>query len=162
MKKIIFLRHGKAEPKWKDVDNWSRMLTEKGREKTKDNFDAIRDKITRIDAIVSSAAQRTKMTAEVVAQEIGIDRALIQYHSGLWSNDMSSIISMIRSFPASWKSVIIVWHNDALSDTAMSLTDAPLDMMNKSGFIGLWFDVQDWALVEKKQNNEVWQYNGDE
>lgn len=162
MKKIIFLRHGKAEPKWKDIDNWSRMLTDKGIEKTKEYFDAIRDKISRIDAIVSSAARRTKMTAEVIAQEVDIERHMIQYHSGLWTDDMSTIIAMIRSFPASRKSVIIVWHNDSLSDAAMSLTDAPLDMMNKSGFIGLGFDVTDWALVDKKQNNEVWQYNGDE
>jgi phosphohistidine phosphatase SixA len=46
------------------------MLTEKGVEKTKDNFDAVRDKITRIDAIVSSASRRTKMTAEILAQEL--------------------------------------------------------------------------------------------
>ena len=84
------------------------MLTDKGIEKTKEYFDAIRDKISRIDAIVSSAARRTKMTAEVIAQEVDIERHMIQYHSGLWTDDMSTIIAMIRSFPVSRKSVMIV------------------------------------------------------
>lgn len=57
------------------------MLTAEGIEKTKQYFNAVRDKITRVDAIVSSAAWRTKMTAEIVAQELNIDREAIQYHS---------------------------------------------------------------------------------
>jgi phosphohistidine phosphatase len=161
MKQIIFLRHWKATEKWPKIDDWSRMLTDKGIEKTKEYFDAIRDKITHVDAIVSSGAWRTKMTAEVIALELKMSREMIQYHSWLWTIDYQTIVSMIHSFPVSRKSVIVVWHNDTLSDAAMSLTSAPLDSMVKSGFVGLSFSVEDWGLVDKKNNSEVWQYNGD-
>jgi phosphohistidine phosphatase SixA len=57
------------------------MLTDKGIEKTKEYFDAIRDKITHVDAIVSSGAWRTKMTAEVIALELKMSCEIIQYHS---------------------------------------------------------------------------------
>lgn len=161
MKQVIFIRHGKAEEKWPKIDNWSRMLVKSGIEKTKEYFNSVREKINRVDAIVSSASRRTKMTAEIVATELKIDRHIIQYHSGLWTVDHSTIIAMIRSFPASRKHVIVVWHNDALSDAAMSLTDAPLDSIVKSWLVGLSFSVEDWALVDKKNNSEVWQYNGE-
>lgn len=159
MKQVIFLRHWKAEEKWPKVDNRSRMLVPKWIEKTKENFDAIREKINRVDAIVSSAARRTKMTAEIIATELKIERQMVQYHSGLWTDDHQTIIAMIRSFPTSWKHVVVVGHNDALTDAAIAMTNAPLDSMVKSWFVGLSFSVEDWALVDKKNNSEVWQYN---
>lgn len=162
MKQIIFVRHGKAEEKGPHIRDRSRKLVEKWEQRTLEYFHAIQDKITRIDAIVSSAAWRTKMTAEIVALELGIALEQIQYHSWLWTDNHETILAMIHSFPASWKHVMVVWHNDTLSDAAMSLTDAPLDYMKKSGFIGLSFSVEDRALVNKKYNTEVWQYNGDE
>lgn len=161
MKQVIFIRHGKAEEKWPKIDNWSRMLVKAGIEKTKEYFNAVREKINRVDAIVSSASRRTKMTAEIVATELKIDRHMIQYHSGLWTDDHSTIIAMIRSFPVSRKHVIIVGHNDAFTDAAMALTDAPLDSIVKSWLVWLSFSVEDWALVDKKNNSEVWQYNGE-
>lgn len=84
------------------------MLVKSGIEKTKEYFNSVREKINRVDAIVSSASRRTKMTAEIVATELKIDRHMIQYHSGLWTVDHSTIIAMIRSFPASRKHVIVV------------------------------------------------------
>lgn len=101
------------------------------------------------------------MTAEIAALELWFARQMIQYHSWLWSDDYEAIIAMIHSFPASWTSVIVVGHNDSLSDAAMALTDAPLDSIVKSGLVGLSFSVEDWALVDKKNNSEVWQYNGE-
>lgn len=161
MKQIIFLRHWKAEEKWPKIDDWSRQLIEKWEQKTIKHIAAIRDRITRVDAIISSGAWRTKMTAEVVALELWIERHMIQYHSWLRSDDYEAIVGMIRSFPTSWKSVMIVWHNDSLSDAAMALTNAPLDSILKSWLVGLSFSVEDWALVDKKNNSEVWQYNGE-
>lgn len=162
MKQIIFLRHWKAEEKWPKIDDWSRQLVEKWEQKTIKHITSIRDKITRVDAIISSGAWRTKMTAEVVALELWIERNMIQYHSWLRSDDYETIIAMIRSFPVSRKHVIVVWQNDSLSETAMSLTNAPLDSIVKSWLVWLSFSVEDWALIDKKHNSEVWQYNGDE
>lgn len=161
MKTVIFLRHWKAEEKWAQIDDRSRKLVQKWEEKTKKYFNAVRDKITRVDAIVSSAARRTKMTAEVIALELDIERHLIQYHSGLWTDDKSTILWMIHSFPSSRTHVILVWHDKPLSQSAMSLTNAPLDMIPKSWLVWLSFSVQDWALVDKKNNTDVWQYMGE-
>lgn len=164
MKHIIFIRHGKAEEKWPRIDDWSRKLTEKGEEKTREYIQAVKDKIKHVDAIISSWSRRTKQTAEIIAQELGIARHAIQYHSALWtreSGDKKALLGMIHSFPASWKSVILVGHNDELSEVAMSLTNAPLDYLPKSGSIGLWFSAHDRALIDKENNAEVWQYLGD-
>ena len=161
MKQIIFVRHGKASEKWPKIDDRARPLVEKWAEKTKEYFEKVHDKITRVDAIVSSAAWRTKMTAEIRATELKIPREQIQYHSWLWTTHYDTIVSIIHSFPASWKHVVIVGHNDTISDAAMSLTNAPLDYMVKSGIIWLSFWVDDWALVDKKNNSEIWQYNGE-
>ena len=101
------------------------------------------------------------MTAEIIATELKMERHTIQYHSWLWTEDHSTIIAMIRSFPTSRKHVIIIGHHNTFSDAAMSLTDAPLDWIVKSWIVGLSFSVEDWALVDKKNNSEVWQYNGE-
>lgn len=161
MKQIIFIRHGKAEEKWPKIDDWSRQLVEKWEQKTIKHITAIRDKITRVDAIISSWSWRCKMTAEIVALELWIERNMIQYHSGLRSDDYQALVWMIRSFPVSRKHVVVVWHNDSLSEGAMALTNAPLDSIVKSWLVGLSFSVEDWALVDKKNNSEVWQYNGE-
>jgi phosphohistidine phosphatase len=159
MKKIIFLRHGKATDKWPMIDDWSRHLIEKWEERTIQYLSENRDKIV-VDTIISSGAWRAKMTAEIAALELWIDRNDIQYHPWLRTDNYQSIIDMIFSFPPTWESVLLVWHNDTLTEAAMSLSKKPLEPMLKSWLVWLTYWVQDWTSVDKKNNTNAWQYNG--
>lgn len=78
MKTVYFIRHAETDALVDGVmagGEYETSLTDHGRQQARAAGKALRDK--HIELIVSSPMERTKETAEIIADEVGIDRGTI-------------------------------------------------------------------------------------
>lgn len=161
MKTVIFLRHGKADEKWPKIDDWTRLLTEKWIAVTKENIEDKKDKILPVDAIVSSASWRCKMTADVAAKVLWFDRNAIIYDPRLRTADYMTILDCIVSLNEDWNTVIIVGHNDHLSNAMNALTQQNIGTIPKSGIVCQNFTCSLRTWVNQNSRQKQWKHFGD-
>ena len=92
--KFILLRHGESESNVKDImagqlDGY--LLTEKGIKQSKNVAEILKNE--KIDIIISSPIQRTKQTADIINDVLGIERVeddrIREYDFGAWNGHNS-------------------------------------------------------------------------
>lgn len=91
---IYFVRHGESEANAADVLAGSQIdspMTEKGRAQVGQAIEYIKQHGIKIDHIVSSPMIRTRETAEMIAQAIGINPKSITYDPRLIEHDCGSL-----------------------------------------------------------------------
>lgn len=68
---LFILRHGEAEPRAADVDEFDRALTSKGKEDVRKVTAWIKSADLSFDTIATSPLKRAKDTADIVAKSLG-------------------------------------------------------------------------------------------
>jgi phosphohistidine phosphatase len=68
---LFILRHGEAEPRAADIDEFDRALTSKGREDVRKVAAWIKSADLSFDLIATSPLKRARETAEIVAKSLG-------------------------------------------------------------------------------------------
>lgn len=148
VKKIVLMRHGKAEvaaPRGRDFD---RPLAKRGHQDSILVAAAIAALGDEPDVIVASPALRAKETAEEVARAFirrGIvwDRALYGAGGDAW-------LSAVRGIDPRASCVLIVAHSPGVEEAAALLTGAPPGFLAcpTAGAIGLAYGGPTWKSVD--------------
>lgn len=152
MKKIIFVRHGKAEELDSDFPDFERSLTNKGKIITKCMAARLRKKENSPGIFISSPAFRAVETALIFALEFGIDpekiilNSYIYYKMGL--RYLPKIISNVND---DTDTITLFGHNPSFTEIPNSLCNEGCDFMPKSGVIGISFDIQSWKEIRNKK-----------
>ena len=84
MKKLIFVRHGKAEDPAPEISDFERSLTMKGKIISKLMAQKLREKENSPGIIITSPAFRALETAFIFAEEFGIEPEKIIINSKLY------------------------------------------------------------------------------
>ena len=153
MKRLLILRHAKAEPGL-GVDDFDRALTESGRKDARALGDWMRARGWAPQATLHSSARRTTETAEIIAAD-WLPAASAQSEVGLYNATAPMLIAMARQTPAAVDVLLIVGHNPGMGDMAHQLTgsgadDDRLRMAGKfptCGLAALDFAADDWADI---------------
>ncbi len=97
---IYFVRHGESEANLKGIFAGQRVnsiLTKKGREQAKNTAQKIIKEKIKINKVVSSPLKRAKETAQIIADELGldviIDKRITEYDMGILSGAPLGVIS---------------------------------------------------------------------
>lgn len=146
MKKLIFVRHGKAEDDAPEISDFERSLVSKGKLISRLMARKLKSKEKSPGIIVSSPAFRALETALIFAGEFGVlPKEIVmdsKIYSGLTMKNLPVILSAVSEEAGT---ISLFGHNPSFSDIADGLSKEGCDPMPKSGVVCLSFNIKNWS-----------------
>jgi phosphohistidine phosphatase len=157
MKKLIFVRHGKAEDGSPEISDFERSLTLKGKFISKLMAKKLREKEKSPGVIVSSPAFRALETALIFAGEFGINSDDLILNSSIYYKmsplNLSAILSSINK---EVELVTIFGHNPSFTQIANNLSKDGCDFIPKSGIVCISFNITTWSDIGPDNGKTVY------
>lgn len=122
MKTIYLLRHAKsdwADPSIKDFD---RPLSKRGLSNAPAMGKLLKSKGMIPALVISSTAERTKTTAQLVTSQLGIKAGKLLFEKELYLASAQEIFLLIKDTSPEYDSVMIVAHNPGITELLNRLT----------------------------------------
>jgi phosphohistidine phosphatase len=148
MKKLIFIRHGKAEEQSPDISDFERSLTLRGKIISREMARMFMEKEKSAGVILSSPAFRALETAFIFAIEFGIDAENIVIKSDIYNKmNLQNLSSMLSSISEKNKIVTLFGHNPSFTQLANILCKQGCEFIPKSGIVCLSFNSITWQEI---------------
>ncbi len=151
MKKLIFVRHGKAEDDAPEISDFERSLVSRGKLISRLMAQKLKSKEKSPGLFVSSPAFRALETAMIFAGTFGMSPEDIIMDSRIYSGlTMKNLPVILSDAGEEAESIVLFGHNPSFSDMANSLSKAGCDPMPKSGVVCLSFNIGKWSELETR------------
>jgi len=115
MKYLTLLRHGKSDWDAHYRTDYDRPLKARGRRDAPRMGEYLASLDLVPDLIVSSPAERSRMTAELFADAVGYDQA-IDWDEGIYGASAAGLIAILRRQPDDAGHVLFIGHNPGFED----------------------------------------------
>ncbi|QNH62686.1 SixA phosphatase family protein [Hymenobacter sediminicola] len=150
MKILYLMRHAKSSWSFDDLSDEQRPLNDRGRDDAPRMGQALAQRDTHIDLLLASTAVRSLTTAALVAKEIGYPHEKIQVRPEIYHADLQTLLRVVRESPDEADSVLLVGHNNTITDLANHLMESPLsEEMPTASIVCLHFQTEHWADVDR-------------
>jgi phosphohistidine phosphatase len=149
MKKLVLIRHAKAEDPTLNPDDFNRRLTDRGKANAQSLGSWLSDKVHGNPLIISSPAKRTRSTAKRIAQALGIAPDEIVYKDTIYLSPLSNLNYLLQETPENRTAIIMVGHNPGMSELLDYLSDKPEEPFRTCGCAILDLHVPRWALAAR-------------
>ncbi|MBK8953682.1 MAG: histidine phosphatase family protein [Chitinophagaceae bacterium] len=140
-KMLILVRHAKSDWGNAGLNDFDRPLNERGKRDAPKMTQRLVDKSISVDAIVCSPAKRAATTATFFAEAFNTKPEYVQE---LYLAAPETFYKIIASLKDSWNSVMVVSHNNGLTDFANMLTNARIDNIPTCGVFAVKADCNSW------------------
>ncbi|WP_061300422.1 SixA phosphatase family protein [Herbidospora cretacea] len=127
MKKLIVLRHAKAEHT-PGVLDFDRVLTARGERNAREAGELI-GKLAP-DLIVSSPSARTRLTAEL----LGLDGVPIEFERDIYEAYTEDLVEIVRRTDPEVGTLVLVGHNPSVHDLVVQLAGPETDTFKPGAF----------------------------
>lgn len=98
-----------------------------------------------IDLVIASTAKRAAQTAELIAAEIKYSSKNIQWFDKLYHAQPSVIQDVILETDDQYQTIVIVCHNNGITDFANSLSGVVTHDMPTCGMMAFHVDTESWS-----------------
>ena len=146
MKRLILLRHGKAE-EWGATD-FERRLHERGIRQCLQRGIDFRLKSWLPDLILSSDAQRTKETTIQLLKGLEFTEDIVQWNHALYNASSNTILHEIMQVSDDVNELVVVGHNNGLSEV-VSFFYGDYAALKTSGYARYEFNTAHWTDILK-------------
>ncbi|MBC7447433.1 MAG: histidine phosphatase family protein [Hymenobacteraceae bacterium] len=150
MKTLYLMRHAKSDQDYVDLADRDRPLAERGRRDAP--FMAqqlLAREVSPLDLIICSPAVRTLSTATLVAKELDLEPLKIQVEDTLYEADREAYLDIISQLKSSLEEVMIVGHNNTITDVANYLSPQFVPELPTAGIVCLRFDTLSWKNLAR-------------
>ena len=148
MKRLILIRHGKAEDDSNEISDFERSLTLKGKVVSRLMAHKLVEKEKSPGIIITSPAFRALETALIFAGEYGIDPGEVIMNSSLYSGmsiqNLPGILSVISEETVT---VTMFGHNPSFTEIANTLSREGCDLILKSAVVCISFKITTWSEI---------------
>ncbi len=124
MKLLLLIRHAKSSWDNASLSDFDRPLNARGIKDADEMVLRLKQKISSIDAFISSPAQRARTTAEKFITSFGADKSAILFDQGLYLSSESYFDKCISNIDNKFTTVAIFSHNPGITDFVNSLNTA--------------------------------------
>lgn len=145
MKTLIIVRHAKSSWANEGQADIERPLNDRGKKDAPEMAKRVKEKLEKIDLLVSSPAKRAHKTAKLFAEELGIDKDKIQIAKDLYEAAPQSFYAVVSTLPNDASSVVLFSHNPGITSFANSLTAVKIDDMPTCAVYAISADISSWA-----------------
>jgi phosphohistidine phosphatase len=152
MKKMIFVRHGRAEESTSMIPDYERSLTTKGKNISEQMALILKQK-ERIPAVlVTSPAFRAYETALVFARVLEYDPDSIVLKDSLYSHaTLKSFAEIVEEISDDINSVIFFGHNPSFTEIPDRLSKSGCDFLPKTGIVCISFKTDTWKDIVREK-----------
>lgn len=154
MKKLTLIRHGKSSWDY-DVSDRDRPLKERGIRDAGRVAERYRSKVVGVDFVISSPAIRALHTAQIFCRTWDWGSNRFEIREEAYDFAGNRLMDMIRRFTPECTHVVLVGHNEALTNLVNSLGDQHLDNLPTAGLAELVFPSEDWMDLGKGRTSEL-------
>ncbi len=148
MKKIIFVRHGRAEEQGDSFPDFERSLTTRGKLISEQMALVLRGKTDDPGLFITSPAFRAYETALVFARVFKKDPDAVLLRNNLYNRaSLNYFADMLEEIPEEVNSIILFGHNPAFTEIPDRLSKDGCDFLPKSAVVCLSFRTDSWKEV---------------
>ncbi len=148
MKKLIFVRHGRAEEQSDEIPDFDRSLTDKGKIISAHMAGLLREKVEGPFIIATSPAFRAYETALIFARELEIDPGTVILNNDLYTGaNIKTVAGILEDIDNKIDTVVFFGHNPAFTEIPDRLSREGCDFLPKSGLVCVSFKTDTWDGV---------------
>lgn len=152
---LYLLRHAQSADKQPGQTDFQRELTSSGMQQALRIAGFFRDQKSFPEVIYASPAERTRMTAEMIADANKYDRNLINYMQDLYEASTRTFFELVKQVDDRFQQVLFVGHNPAVSYLAEYLTKAEIGEIVPAGMAIIQFDSSSWQEINSGSGDFV-------
>jgi phosphohistidine phosphatase len=152
MKKIILVRHGKAEDESSEISDFERSLTLKGKVVAGIMARKLLQKEKSPGVIVTSPAFRAVETALIFAREFGISTDKVIMNSNLYFKmGYRNLPELLSTIDEGTETVSLFGHNPSFTEIANTLCQEGCDFLPKTGIVCISFKIMTWSEIDRNE-----------
>lgn len=144
MKLLTLIRHAKSSWKQAGIDDFDRPLNKRGERDAPRMGERLARSGAAPDVIVSSSAQRATRTAQLIAEELGIDPAELALDPELYLASPGQLLETVRALDPGIEHAALVAHNPGVTDFVNGLAGVRIDNLPTCGIARLRLDIERW------------------
>jgi len=146
MKKLIFVRHGRAEDQQPGLTDFERSLTSKGKIISHQMAKRFSELEKKPGLLVTSPAFRALETAYIFGMECGIKPEKIKIVDDLYNRaSMKLIFEILKATPEETDNVILFGHNPDFTEIPDRLSKEGCEFVTKTSIVCLSFAIPTWS-----------------
>ncbi len=152
MKKLLLIRHSKAE-KETGAKDFDRPLKYIGMQYAAFMADRLRDKSIIPQIIITSPALRTKTTAEIFSDHLGLPQA--DANMAIYEASVKSLLKIINEFPDEYDFIALVGHNPGIAQILYYLTGESREVHTSTTAL-IEFEIDSWGIASEDTGKLVY------
>ena len=151
MKYLYLVRHAKSSWDFPELTDFERPLNKRGKKNAPEMGLRLASRDLKLDAIVSSPANRAITTAKAIAEQLEYTLGDIIEDESVYHASGSTLIEIINQFSETWKTVMLVGHNPGFTDLANYLKEPDYYISNvpTCGVVAIEFTTNNWGDITK-------------
>ncbi|UKJ65029.1 histidine phosphatase family protein [Cellulosimicrobium cellulans] len=127
VRRLVLLRHAKAEPGGGSIDDVLRPLALNGRRQAVRVGGALRETGLVPERVLCSSALRTRQTWELLSAHLGDVDPDVVVSDDLYAADVTDVLDLVRSTDSRVRTLLVVGHEPTMAATASHLADPSSD-----------------------------------
>jgi phosphohistidine phosphatase len=146
MKKLIFVRHGRAEEQDSGISDFERSMTVKGKVISREMARRFREKESDPGLFITSPAFRALETAYIFAGEYGIKPEDIRIDSNLYYKPgIKHLLELLDSVGDKVNTVTLFGHNPSFTEMPDRLCRNGCEFLTKTSVVCISFQIKTWS-----------------
>ncbi|OFY63056.1 MAG: hypothetical protein A2V64_09435 [Bacteroidetes bacterium RBG_13_43_22] len=149
MKKLIFVRHGRAEDQASGITDFERSLTVKGKIIVRQMAKKFRGKESDPGLMITSPAFRALETAYIFAGEFRIKYENVRIESSIYFNSgLKILFNMLESIGDENDTVTLFGHNPSFTEIPDRLCKDGCEFLTKTSIVCISFPIRTWSELK--------------
>lgn len=149
-KTLYLVRHAEAEQPAGGAYDFQRSLTPQGLIDSARMGRSMAEKNLGIQALISSPSERTRMTAQIFAEQLGFDFEKTQFVEDLYEGAPRYYLSTINAIPNEVDVAMVVGHNPTITYLSEYLCHEIIGTVPPGSIIAIAFENLNWAEVSNR------------
>jgi phosphohistidine phosphatase len=149
MKRLIFVRHARAEDQTSGITDFERSLTVKGKVIARQMAKRFRQKEPDPGLMITSPALRALETAYIFAGELGIKYEDIRIESSIYfKSGLKIIYDILKSVSDDTDTITLFGHNPSFTEIPDRLSKTGCEFLTKTSIVCISFPVKTWSELK--------------
>ena len=149
MKRLVIVRHAKAEKAEGRQRDFDRALADRGRHDAAEMGRRLARCEVRPDIILTSPAQRTLATARLIARELDFPWDEIRAVKAVYLADDGDLLGLVRELDGRVECALLVGHNPGVSELAHVLVRDFTQELPTCAVVSIDLPADTWAGVKR-------------
>ena len=150
MKRLLIMRHAKSSWKEPDVTDHERPLKKRGKDDAHRMGKLLRSKKIVPEMIICSTAQRSRETAELLAESMKFKEAII-YSDALYMAEPSDILAEIAHHATKQKTVMVIGHNPG-SEALLQILTGKVESLPTASIAYVTAKIDNWKDIKNSDS----------